>query len=103
MASLKPGSRWRSVVCATEVVVVRSPGDDLDLRCGGSPMVPVDHGAVPVGAPAPGLDGGTLLGKRYIDDAGSLELLCTKAGDGSLSLRDKALDMKGSKPLPSSD
>jgi hypothetical protein len=46
---------------------------------------------------------GTLLGKRYADEDLGLELLCTKGGDGSLSLGDTVIPVKGSKPLPSSD
>ena len=38
----KPGARLRSVTCATEVVVVKGAGE-VDLRCGGEPMVPVDE------------------------------------------------------------
>jgi hypothetical protein len=51
----------------------------------------------------PGFDKGTALGKRYTDDDGTLEVLCTKAGPSSLSLGDAPLDIKEAKPLPSSD
>jgi hypothetical protein len=99
---LKPGTRLGSGVCATEVIVVKAPKADIDLRCGGLPM----H--TQGGAPASGdLDakhsGGTLLGKRYGDPETGLELLCTKAGEGSLSLGDEPLPLKDAKPLPSSD
>ena len=33
---LKPGTRLASAVCETEVVVVKAPAADVDLRCGGS-------------------------------------------------------------------
>ena len=62
-----------------------------------------------VGSRAQGgqLDGayasGTLLGKRYADDDAGLELLCTAAGEGSLSVGEVTLEIKGAKPLPSSD
>jgi hypothetical protein len=46
---------------------------------------------------------GTVLGKRYVDDEGSLEVLCTKAGAGSLSVDSRPLTLKDAKPLPSSD
>jgi hypothetical protein len=52
---------------------------------------------------APGFDGGTQLGKRYADEALGLELLCTKAGEGSISVGDAILEVKGAKPLPASD
>ena len=51
----------------------------------------------------PGFDGGCLMGKRYADESGSLELLCTKPGTGALSVADDLLSVKGAKPLPSSD
>jgi len=98
---LNAGARLRSAVCDTEVVVVKVPAGEVDLRCGGSPMLPV--GDEPTGGtPAAGLDGGTLLGKRYTDGA-ELEVLCSKPGAGTLSVGDDALEVKGAKPLPSSD
>ena len=100
---LKPGTRLRSAVCKTEVVVVRAPGESVDLRCGG-------YALVGVAEPLPGdieLDarfaGGTMLGKRYTDEAGTLELLCTKAGAGALSIGDVPMQLSGAKPLPASD
>jgi hypothetical protein len=102
---LKPGARFRSPVCTTEVVVVKAPaGASVDLRCGGEPVVPVDQ-ATQEGslAPAAGFDSGTLLGKRYADDDLGLEVLCTKAGAGSLSIGEAPLGVKQPKPLPSSD
>ena len=98
----KPGARLRSVTCATEVVVVKGGGDEVDLRCGGEPMVPIDDEST--GGPSGGaFDEGTLVGKRYVTEDEALELLCTKPGAGSLSLGDVALLVKGAKPLPSSD
>jgi hypothetical protein len=47
--------------------------------------------------------GGTLLGKRYADDRTGIEVLCTKAGEGSLAIDGEALGTKQAKPLPSSD
>ena len=46
---------------------------------------------------------GTQIGKRYVDEGGTLELLCTKPGEGSLALGDQLLSLKEAKPLPSSD
>jgi hypothetical protein len=97
----KPGARLRSVTCATEVVVVKGAGE-VDLRCGGAPMVPSDDPTT-AGAPAAPFDEGTLVGKRYVTEDEAIELLCTKPGAGSLSLGDAALLVKGAKPLPSSD
>ncbi len=99
---LQAGTRLRSAVCDTEVVVVKAPPTELDLRCGGAPMVPAGED-VPAGASIePGLDQGTLIGKRYTD-GDLLEILCSKAGDGSLSIGTTPLEVKGAKPLPSSD
>jgi len=65
-------------------------------------MVPLE--TPPSGASAEsGFDGGTALGKRYTDEEGTLELLCTKAGPSALSLGDVLLLLKDAKPLPSSD
>jgi hypothetical protein len=99
---LSPGSRLRSVADATEVVVVRPPAEPIDLRCGGHPMVPLDSDA-PAATPSPDHAGGTLLGKRYVDAGQTLEVLCTKPGDGSLSVGDEPLQVKEAKPLPASD
>jgi hypothetical protein len=43
---LKPGSRWKSAPCTSEVVVVRSPKTPVTLECGGHPMVAAASGAV---------------------------------------------------------
>ena len=99
---LKAGTRLRSVTDTTEVVVVKTPGDPVDLRCGGQPLVAMDADATPQEVES-GFDGGTQLGKRYADEELGLEILCTKGGDGSLSVGDTVLDVKGAKPLPASD
>ena len=43
------------------------------------------------------------MGKRYVDDAGTLELLCTKPGDGVPAVAGEVLQLKEAKPLPASD
>jgi hypothetical protein len=104
MVEVKPGTRLKSAVDTTEVIVVRAPKDDIDLRCGGQPMTPMGQGqGGTAGSVDPTHASGTLLGKRYaVDDAG-LELLCTKGGEGSLSLGEDPILQKDAKPLPSSD
>ena len=98
---VKVGTRLKSAVCETEVMVVRAPGASVDLWCGGQPMV---TGDAPAGASLdPDQAGGTLMGKRYVDEAGTLELLCTKAGQGTLSIAGAPLVLKEAKPLPASD
>src|SRR5437899_898775 len=100
---MKTGTRLRSQVCSTEVVVVRAPADDVEISCGGQAMVPLEEGGEPTGAPLPDRAEGTLLGKRYADEELGIELLCTKAGEGSLAVNGALLAVKGAKPLPSSD
>ncbi len=100
---LKPGSRLRSATGTTEVVVVRAPAEPVDLRCGGLPMLTA---GAPAGEPASalaGFDGGSQIGKRYASEEAGIEVLCTKAGPDSLSIGETVLEIKGSKPLPSSD
>jgi hypothetical protein len=103
MPRLKPGARMRSAVCSTEVMVIQAPADDVDVRCGGAPLVDLTTAPQPGAAPAANAAAGTQIGKRYVSAAGDLELLCTKPGAGSLSLGSDALAIKGAKPLPSSD
>lgn len=103
MAKLKAGVRLKSAVCSTEVMVVKAPDAEVSLTCGGAPVVELSAAAPAGGSIAAGADGGTQIGKRYVDESGSLELLCTKAGQGALAADGKALAVKGAKPLPSSD
>lgn len=83
--------------------MIKTPSSDVDIRCGGHPMVQAGADR-PEGLTAEaGFDSGTLLGKRYTDETGGLELLCTKGGASSLSIGETALQVKEAKPLPSSD
>ncbi len=103
MAQLKTGSRLRSAVCATEVMVVAAAAGDVEITCGGVPMIDVAQ-QPPAGLSiSPDADKGTALGKRYVDEAGELELLCTKPGKGSLAVGGTLLKLKEAKALPSSD
>lgn len=101
MVELKPGARFQSTVCTTEVIVVKGAGE-VDLTCGGAPMVAAGTGEVS-GSPAADAAGGTQLGKRYSDEGDTIELLATKAGDGSLAVGGEALDIAQAKTLPASD
>ena len=96
---MKPGARLKSAVCDCEVMVIRGSG--LVVECGGAPMDA--ERAAARGTIDPAHAGGTLMGKRYVDAAGSVELLCVKPGKGSLSIGGVALQTKDAKPLPSSD
>ncbi len=96
---MKPGTKLKSAVCDTEVMIIK--GSDASVECGGAPMVedaPAEKGSV-----NPDFAAGTKVGKRYVDADGTVELLCVKAGEGSLAINCAALTTKDAKPLPSSD
>ncbi len=99
---LKPGTRLRSAVGSTEVVVIRAPGGDLAVTIGGVPVVGLDDepGNAEIQA---GGEGSTLLGKRYVNGDQTVELLCSKPGEGALAVDGVPLELKEAKPLPSSD
>ncbi len=99
---LKPGLRLASQVSDTEIVVVKGSGD-RELACGGVAMVvlggpPADGAVIDPEQSEP-----TLLGKRYTDPDGEVEVLCTKPGPGTLSLDGRPLGLKEAKALPASD
>ena len=102
MPSYRVGSRLYSAVCSTEVMVIRSPADEVTITCGGAPMSTSVEGSGS-GALVEGHEGGTLVGKRYGDELSGLELLCTKGGDGSLGCDGRELAPQAAKALPSSD
>jgi hypothetical protein len=95
---MKPGTRLKSAACATEVMVIKCGGGSIE--CGGAPMADDASGD---GSPAADFASGTLIGKRYVDAAGTVELLCVKPGAGSLALDGVLLQLKEAKPLPASD
>jgi hypothetical protein len=100
---VKAGTRLRSAVDDTQVVVVKAPEGDVDLTCGGHPLVPIDSDVNGDATLAAGHEGPTLIGKRYADDGVGIELLCTKPGAGALFVNGAPLPLKEAKPLPSSD
>jgi len=102
IVELKAGDRLKSVVCETQVIVVRAPQGDALVACGGAPMVPLTADAAG-GELDPALAEGTQLGKRYADEDAGLELLCTKAGKGTITFNGGPLGLKQAKPLPASD
>jgi hypothetical protein len=98
---LRPGQKLFSGVCDAEFVVVKAPSTAVEVGCGGSPLR--DEKGAPAGPADSSLGDAVLLGKRYADEELGLELLCTRAGDGALTVDGRALPLKGAKPLPSSD
>ena len=100
MASLAAGDRLKSVVCTTEIMVIVAPDGDVNLCCGGAPMSAGDGGDA---ALDPGFADGAVIGKRYANADGSLEVLCVKAGAGSLAVGGDVLAVKDAKKLPKTD
>jgi hypothetical protein len=96
---MKAGTKLKSAVCDTEVVVIKSGG--APIECGGVPMAP--ERPAQRGSLDAGFASGTKIGKRYVDAANTLELLCVKAGQGTLASGGVALQLREAKPLPSSD
>ncbi|MCW2784722.1 MAG: hypothetical protein JWP74_1239 [Marmoricola sp.] len=99
---LKVGQALVSAVDETGVIVTRAPDGDVSVTCGGVAMYPKGDDAVSGEADPAQLEG-SLLGKRYVDEAGTVELLCTKPGKGSLAVDGSALTVAQAKALPSSD
>jgi hypothetical protein len=102
MATLKAGARLKSAVCDAQVMVIMTPPGDVALTCGGAPMLDATVTAARE-AIHPEHKNGTQIGKRYVNTDGSLELLCTKPGEGSLAVAGAPLKLKEAKALPSSD
>ena len=100
---VKPGSRWRSAVCESEVVVVRAPASPVTLCIGGSPVLAADA-VRPAGL---GIDealaDGTTLGKRYADNVSGLEVLCIRSGAGTITVDGRPAALRAPKQLPASD
>jgi hypothetical protein len=101
--SLKPGARLYSDVCTTELIAVKAPAEPVELTIGGSPALTNPGDRTGSGTLAEGHSGGTAMGKRYVDEAETIELLCTKAGDGAPAVNGVLLQLKEAKPLPASD
>lgn len=100
---LKAGAKLHSAVCDTQVIVVKAPAVEVELGCGGAPLL-ADGETGPEGATLdPSVGDAVLLGKRYAEDELGLELLVSKAGAGALTCNGVVLAVKGAKPLPASD
>jgi hypothetical protein len=99
---VKVGARLGCPQCPTEVVVTRATEASAVLACSGSGLVGLEEDR-PQGGHAEAAAEPAQLGKRYVDDEGGLELLCTKPGAGQLSCDGRPVSLKSAKPLPSSD
>lgn len=99
---LKTGARLKSTVCDAQIMIISAPEEDVDLNCGGAAMVDasseIEQGAIDSEHRL-----GVQIGKRYVDEGSTLELLCIKPGEGSLALNGITLLLKDTKKLPKSD
>lgn len=103
MRLLKAGTRAKCAVCDTEVMVVRTAPVEVLLTCGGAEMVSMDLARTAGAHEAAAAGQAALVGKRYVNAADAVELLCTKGGKGALAVDGEPLAIKQTKPLPSSD
>lgn len=97
----KPGTKLSSTVCKTQIMVLRAPASELSISCGGAPMQIGDPAEL--GTAEASLSGATLVGKRYTDADETMEFLCTRGGEGTLTIDGYVIDVKAAKKLPSSD
>lgn len=101
MVQIKAGTKLFSAVCDTQIMILRVPADDLDVTCGGLPMQTEE--AAEKSSILGDAGEGSLVGKRYVDEAETIEFLCTRGGEGNISVNGVALEIKQAKRLPSSD
>jgi len=97
---IKAGTKLSSTVCQTQIMALRVPAEALEIACGGAPMATGDGDKGEIDSD---LAGGTLVGKRYVDEGETMEFLCTRAGEGTIQVNGQPLDIKQAKQLPSSD
>lgn len=100
---LKAGTRLKSAVCDTQIMVLRVPSVALEIGCGGHPMLTMQETAPTGLALDEAFAEPSLTGKRYVDAGETMEFLCTKGGAGALSVDGVRLAVKQAKALPSSD
>jgi hypothetical protein len=98
----RAGQQLVSAVDSTAVIIIRAPAGECTLTCGGVAMAGADE-PVARADPDPLLMGGTQIGTRSVDEGDTIQVLCTKAGDGTLALDGKPLVIQAAKPLPASD
>ena len=101
--TLKPGARLFSAVCSTEMIAVKAPAGEVDVTIGGVAPVLSAADRDRSGSVVEGHGGGASMGKRYVDEAETVELLCTKAGEGVPAVGGELLQHKEAKALPASD
>ncbi|MBL0122932.1 MAG: hypothetical protein IPP88_09435 [Betaproteobacteria bacterium] len=100
---LKAGVRMKSAVCDAEIMVIKVPGGECQLSCGGHPMIAMTATRDVSAALSAAEDNACLVGKRYADAEDKIEVLCTKGGKGAITANSQLLTVKQAKALPSSD
>ena len=98
----RAGQQLVSAVDSTAVIIIKAPAEESTLTCGGVAMAAPGEPAA-AAEPDPSQMGGTQIGKRYVDEGDTIQVLCTKAGEGTLALDGKPLVIQAAKPLPASD
>jgi hypothetical protein len=101
MRVLTVGLKLKSSTCSTQIIVLKTIAGEHEMQCGGAEMIGMNETKQDVLNPL--FAEGSLTGKRYVNEDESLELLCTKEGEGTLSLDGVKLAVKKPKALPSSD
>ena len=80
MPTLKTGARLKSAVCDGEIMVVAAPSGDVDLTCGGEPMIDASSGESAGGDIHPDHAVGIAMGKRYINAVSYTHLTLPTSG-----------------------
>jgi hypothetical protein len=101
--TLRPGQRLLSNVCETEMITVKAPTGSVALTIGGVTPATSASERTTSGLVVDGHNAGSSIGKRYVDETESVQLLCTKSGDGVPAIDGELLTVKEAKALPSSD
>jgi hypothetical protein len=100
---LKPGQRLKSAVSEAQIMVIKAPAEETRIQCAGVDMLELSAEGAAAPGPESSIEGVLQIGKRYANQTGTLELLCTKGGAGLLSSDEEVLQPRLSKQLPSSD
>jgi hypothetical protein len=96
---LTAGQRLRAQNSTTEVIVIKGSDSAASLLCGGAEMLTDALTSDALLASGPAVE----LGKRYTAGSDQIEVLCTKAGLGPLTIGGQPLSIRTAKALPASD
>jgi hypothetical protein len=100
---LRAGQKLQSAISDVQVVVVRAPAAEVEVGCGGTPVVAEGQASDGTAQIDAADTDGPQLGKRYADEELGIELLCVRGGAGALTVNGRTLAVKNAKPLPASD